>query len=52
MTSDGGPADAQGGTTSGGGCHCALPPGPTGSSLPLTALLGTMVFLGLRRRRR
>jgi hypothetical protein len=52
-SSDGGPADAKGGATSGSGCgHCALPPGPTGSSLSLTALLATVAFLGLRRRRR
>jgi hypothetical protein len=52
-TSDGGGAGAQGGATSGGGCgRCALPPGPTGSSLSLTALVATALFLGLRRRRR
>ena len=50
-TSDGG-SDAQGGATSGGCGHCALPPGPPSSSLSLIALLATVVFLGLRRRRR
>jgi len=52
MTSDGGPPDTQGGTTSGGCGHCALPPEPTASSLSLLALLATVVFLGLRRPRR
>ncbi len=52
-TSDGGPPDAQGGTPSGSGCgHCALGPEPTAGSLSLSALLGSVVFLGLRRRRR
>ncbi len=52
-TSDGGPPDAQGGTSSGSGCgHCSLGPEPTAGSLSLIALLGTVVFLGLRRRRR
>ena len=50
--SDGGSPDVQGGTTSGSGCgHCALGPEPTAGSLSLIALLGTVVFLGLRRRR-
>ena len=52
-TSDGGSPDAPGGTSSGSGCgHCALGPEPTAGSLSLFALLGTVVFLGLRRRRR
>ena len=51
-TSDGGPPDA-GGASSGSGCgHCALGPEPTSGSLFLIALLGTVVFLGLRRPRR
>jgi len=49
-TSDGGPPGA-GGTSAGCG-HCALGPEPTAGSLSLIALLGTMVFLGLRRPRR
>ena len=51
-TSDGGPLDAQGGSASGGGCHCALASDPTAASLSLIALLATVVFLGLRRPRR
>ncbi len=52
-TSDGGSPDAPGGTSSGSGCgHCALEPEPAAGSLSLSALLGMVVFLGLRRRRR
>ena len=44
-TSDGGPPDAQGGTSSGSGCgHCALGPEPTAGSLSLIALLGRSSF--------
>ena len=50
--SDGGAAGAPGGPSAGGCGHCALSPGSTGSSLSLTALLATVVFLALRRRRR
>ena len=50
-TSDGGHPDAQEGTSSGCG-HCALGPEPRSPALCLLALLGTMVFLGLRRPRR
>ena len=49
-TSDAGAPAGQGGTSS--GCHCAVGPEPTASALSLIALLGTVVFLGLRRRRR
>ena len=51
-TSDGGPPDARGATSSGSGCHCALPPGPPASALCPIALVGGVVLLGLRRRRR